>query len=80
MSTDLAVHPLLELFRSHGHELKREGKNYKTCCPFHPDDTPSLSVNPSQGLWSCFGCGAGGDGITFLEKSLNITFGEAADI
>lgn len=80
MSTDLAVHPLLELFRSHGHDLKREGKNYKTCCPFHPDDTPSLSVNPSQGLWSCFGCGAGGDGITFLEKSLNITFGEAADI
>ena len=72
--------PLLELFRSQGHELKREGKNYKTRCPFHPDDTPSLSVNPSQGLWSCFGCGAGGDGITFLEKSLNISFGEAADI
>jgi len=79
MSTATAS-PLLELFRSHGHELKREGKNYKTRCPFHPDDTPSLSVNPSKGLWGCFGCGAGGDGITYLEKSLGITFGEAADL
>jgi DNA primase len=71
--------PLLDLFRSHGHNLKKEGKNYKTHCPFHKDDTPSLSVEPAKGLWHCFGCGVGGDGITFLEKSLGITFGQAAD-
>jgi len=72
--------PLLELFRSHGHELKREGKSYKTHCPFHKDDTPSLSIDPEKGLWHCFGCGEGGDGITFLQKSRGLTFGEAADL
>ena len=71
--------PLLDLFRSQGHELKKEGKSYKTRCPFHKDDTPSLSVEPAKGLWHCFGCGVGGDGITFLEKSLGLTFGQAAD-
>jgi DNA primase len=71
--------PLLDLFRSHGHEFKKEGKSYKTRCPFHKDDTPSLSVEPAKGLWHCFGCGAGGDGITFLEKSLGLPFGQAAD-
>ena len=71
--------PLLKLFRSHGHEFKQEGKSYKTRCPFHKDDTPSLSVEPAKGLWRCFGCGEGGDGITFLEKSLGLTFGQAAD-
>jgi CHC2-type zinc finger protein len=75
----LSATPLLELFRSQGHEFKKEGKSYKTHCPFHRDDTPSLSVEPAKGLWHCFGCGVGGDGITFLEKSLGLTFGQAAD-
>lgn len=73
------VDPLLELFRSQGHELKSEGKNFKTRCPFHQDDTPSLSIEPAKGLWHCFGCGVGGDGITFLEKTLGLDFGQAAD-
>ena len=71
--------PLLDLFQSQGHTLKREGQTYKTCCPFHQDDTPSLAVNPRKGLWHCFGCGEGGDGITFLERSLGLSFGQAAD-
>jgi DNA primase len=75
----ISATPLLELFRSQGHEFKKEGKSYKTHCPFHKDDTPSLSVEPAKGLWHCFGCGVGGDGITFLEKSLGLTFGQAAD-
>ena len=74
------VDPLLELFRSRGHDLKREGSCYKTRCPFHQDDTPSLSVEPAKGLWHCFGCGIGGDGITFLEKTLGLNFGQAADL
>jgi len=75
----LSATPLLDLFRSQGHDLKKEGNCYKTRCPFHQDDTPSLSVDPARGLWHCFGCGVGGDGITFLEKSLGLTFGQAAD-
>ena len=76
----ISATPLLELFRSHGHEFKKEGKSYKTHCPFHKDGTPSLSVEPDKGLWHCFGCGVGGDGITFLKKSLGLTFGQAADL
>ena len=72
--------PLLELFRSRGHDLKREGNCYKTRCAFHQDDTPSLSIDPAKGLWHCFGCGIGGDGITFLEKTLGLNFGQAADL
>ena len=74
------VDALLELFRSRGHDLKREGNCYKTQCPFHQDDTPSLSVEPAKGLWHCFGCGIGGDGITFLEKTHGLNFGQAADL
>jgi DNA primase len=59
----LSATPLLEFFRSQGHDLKKEGSCYKTRCPFHQDDTPSLSIDPAKGLWHCFGCGVGGDGI-----------------
>ena len=71
---------LLALFRSHGHVLKASGKGFVCRCPFHEDDKPSLSISPEKGLWQCFGCGAGGDGITFLERSLDLSFGEAADL
>ena len=76
---ETATSALLDLFRSHGHELKKEGKSYKTCCPFHNDKSPSLLIDPERGLWNCFGCEAGGDGITFLQKTLGLSFGEAAD-
>lgn len=57
--------------------LKPAGKNYKARCPFHPDDTPSLMVSPEKGLWHCFGCGAGGDAITFLMRIERLSFSEA---
>ncbi|MBC7222120.1 DNA primase [Candidatus Bipolaricaulota bacterium] len=57
--------------------LKPAGKNYKARCPFHPDDTPSLMVSPEKGLWHCFGCGAGGDAISFLMRIEHLTFAEA---
>ena len=59
---------------------KREGRSYKMRCPFHDDATPSLSVTPEKGLWRCFGCGEGGDAITFLQRSKGLEFGEAADL
>lgn len=70
--------PLLELFRAHGHQLTREGKSYKTCCPFHNDQSPSLLIDPEKGLWNCFGCQAGGDGISYLQQALQLSFQEAA--
>ena len=44
-------------------QLKKKGANWMACCPFHKEKTPSFSVDPVQGLFYCFGCGAGGDAI-----------------
>ncbi|MGC9529586.1 MAG: DNA primase [Candidatus Bipolaricaulaceae bacterium] len=60
-------------------QLKPAGKNHKGRCPFHPDDTPSLTVSPDKGLWHCFGCGAGGDAIGFLMRIERLTFPEALE-
>ncbi len=56
--------------------LKKKGANYWGCCPFHNEKTPSFSVNPQKGIFKCFGCGEGGDAITFLMKINNQSFGE----
>ena len=57
--------------------LKRKGRLYWACCPFHQEKTPSFKVDPASGLWHCFGCGAGGDAFGFLMKSDNLNFTEA---
>ncbi len=57
--------------------LKRAGTNYKGLCPFHGDKDPSLSVSADKGLWKCFGCGLGGNLITFVQRKENIEFPEA---
>ena len=51
--------------------LKKRGSNYWGLCPFHGEKTPSFSVNPERGFFKCFGCGVGGDSITFLMKIHN---------
>jgi len=56
--------------------LKKSGRNYWGCCPFHSEKTPSFSVNPDKGIFKCFGCGVGGDAISFLMKINNNTFFE----
>ena len=56
--------------------LKKKGANYWGCCPFHNEKTPSFSVNPAKGIYKCFGCGEGGDAISFLMKINNQTFHE----
>ncbi len=48
--------------------LKKSGANYMGCCPFHKEKTPSFSVNRTKGIFKCFGCGEGGDAISFLMK------------
>ena len=46
--------------------LKKRGANYWGCCPFHQEKTPSFSVSPAKGIFKCFGCGKGGDSVSFL--------------
>lgn len=60
-------------------ELKRSGSNYMGLCPFHSENTPSFSVSPSKGIFKCFGCGVGGDVITFVMKRENLSFPEAVE-
>lgn len=50
--------------------LKKSGKNYVGLCPFHQEKTPSFSVSEDKQIFHCFGCGIGGDLVTFLEKYL----------
>ena len=60
-------------------DLKRSGSNYMGLCPFHSEKTPSFSVSPCKSIFKCFGCGVGGDVITFVMKRENLSFPEAVE-
>ena len=60
--------------------LQKKGSNYMCCCPFHGEKTPSFSVNRARQIYKCFGCGEGGNVITFVMKYENCTFPEALKI
>lgn len=60
--------------------LQKKGSNYVCCCPFHSEKTPSFSVNRARQIYKCFGCGEGGNVITFVMKYENCTFPEAVKI
>jgi len=57
--------------------LRRVGNHHKGLCPFHQEKTPSFTVHPDKGFYHCFGCGAGGDVISFTMKHWNLAFAEA---
>lgn len=57
--------------------LQKKGGNYVCCCPFHSEKTPSFSVNRNRQIYKCFGCGEGGNVLTFVMKYENCTFPEA---
>ncbi|ORM39272.1 DNA primase [Francisella endosymbiont of Ornithodoros moubata] len=57
--------------------LKKTGKNYKGCCPFHNEKTPSFFVNLEKKIYHCFGCQTSGDALTFIKKINNLEFIEA---
>ena len=56
---------------------RKKGSNYFGLCPFHNEKSPSFSVSPGKQMYYCFGCGAGGNVITFLMEYENQTFPEA---
>ncbi|MCI9077505.1 MAG: DNA primase [Lachnospiraceae bacterium] len=60
-------------------KLKRSGGSYTGLCPFHNEKTPSFSVNQARQMYKCFGCGAGGNVITFVMEYENYTFPEALE-
>ncbi len=68
---------IVELVRQYVPHLKRSGKTWKACCPFHKEKTPSFTVNSEKGLYYCFGCQEGGDIFDFLMKMENLSFNEA---
>lgn len=57
--------------------LKKSGAEYEACCPFHTEATPSFKVSPAKQIYHCFGCGANGDAIKFLQQHQGMTFHEA---
>ena len=60
-------------------KLKKTGKNYSARCPFHEERSPSFSVNPDRQFYYCFGCGAGGNAITFVMEYDNVEFPQAVE-
>ena len=58
-------------------KLQRAGREWKACCPFHKEKTPSFTINDEKGFYHCFGCGAHGDAIRFLTEARGLPFMDA---
>ena len=57
--------------------LRRRGVNLLGLCPFHDEKTPSFTVSPAKNIYKCFGCGKGGDAITFIKDHEGFSYPEA---
>ena len=60
-------------------EVKKSGANFKACCPFHGESTPSFVVSPAKQIYHCFGCGVGGDAIKFMMEYEKLSYPEAIE-
>jgi len=60
-------------------ELKKSGANFKACCPFHGEETPSFVVSPAKQIYHCFGCGVGGDAIKFVMEYEKLSYPETLE-
>jgi len=59
------------------YELRRQGRNYATLCPWHTDTRPSLQIDPNRQTWKCWVCDIGGDVFNFLMQDEGLNFPEA---
>ena len=59
--------------------IKKTGKNWSACCPFHQENSASFTVNEDKQMFYCFGCGEGGDAVDFVVKYLGVSFRQAVD-
>lgn len=70
---------IVDLVRDYVPSLKQAGRNFKACCPFHSERTPSFTVSQDKQIFYCFGCNKGGDVFTFLREIEGLSFPEAAE-
>jgi hypothetical protein len=68
---------LLSILQREGIELRQKGRAYWACCPLHQDKSPSFKMDPEKQIFHCFGCGAHGDVITFIQQYRKVPFKEA---
>ncbi len=68
---------ILDVLARYDIPTEKAGRQYKACCPFHDDNSPSLSVDPVKNVWHCFGCDKGGSVIDFVMLKESIPFNEA---
>jgi DNA primase len=71
--------PVADVIGEHIQLRSAGGGNLKGLCPFHDEKSPSFNVTPARGLWHCFGCGEGGDVISFLMKLDHLSFNESVE-
>lgn len=74
-----ARNDIVDVISSYVH-LQKKGSNYFGLCPFHNEKSPSFSVSPQKQIYYCFGCGAGGNVISFIQNYENYTFPEAVKL
>ncbi len=75
----ISSNDIVDIIGSYVH-LKKSGASYMGLCPFHNEKTPSFSVHPGKQVFHCFGCGEGGNALTFLMKYENYSFQEALKV
>ena len=72
---ELDIYEIIKSYMTN--EIKKTGTTFKACCPFHEEKTPSFTITPERGMFKCFGCGEGGDAISFVMKHEHYSFYEA---
>lgn len=76
----LAAVDIVEVIKGYGVDLKKSGKEWEACCPFHKDKSPSFKVVPDRQFYYCHGCGASGDAIRFVTDFEQMSFVDACKV
>ena len=74
---ELRARTLLSALIGKSTKLQRAGREWKACCPFHNEKTPSFTINDDKGFYHCFGCGAHGDAIRWMTDQRGLPFIDA---